>query len=314
MRRLARTGIGLVLATVAFSTAAHAQTATHTTLSAETREVGGHTVATFTASVTGADGTPATGIVSLMDGGKAIAGAALDSEGKAEIKLDSLTAGDHSLRAVYSGTGASSHSETLVVHPEASPAPDFTLAIAPASLTVKQGAAGTVVVSVAPVTSSGFTGFISLSCAGTGNTTTLPVGVTCSFSPANLQVTSASAVTADLSIQTSTAGGTSAQNLGPNPPASNGHPLILAVLLPGIAGLGYLGRKRKILVRLSLLALLGTVTLVGTSACSARYYYLNHGPKFGGTALGSYTITVTAQTSNGVTASAHSTPLALTVN
>jgi hypothetical protein len=60
--------------------------------------------------------------------------------------------------------------------------------------------------------------------------------------------------------------------------------------------------------------MVGAISLLGTTACSARYGYLNHGPTFGGTPLGSYTITVTAQTSNGVTATAHSTPLALTVN
>jgi hypothetical protein len=53
---------------------------------------------------------------------------------------------------------------------------------------------------------------------------------------------------------------------------------------------------------------------MGTSACNARYYYLNHGPTFTGTLPGTYTMTITAQTSNGVTASTQSQTLTLVVN
>ena len=300
--------------------AAAAQTTTHTTLKAETREVNGHTVATFSATVLDENGSPATGVVTLVDSVQGrpieIAGSALDAQGKAEINVDSLTAGDHALHAVYKGDSshAVSQSNVVAVHPQATATPDFTLAIAPTSLTVKEGGAGSVVATIAPVASSGFTGFISLSCSGTGQTTTLPVGVTCTYSPANLQVTSTAAVTATLSIQTSTAGGKHAEVRAPGRPFATGTPVALAILLPGVVGLGILGRKRKLYGRLALLAMVGAFSLLGTTACSARYGYLNHGPTFGGTPLGSYTITVTAQTSNGVTATAHSTPLALTVN
>jgi len=325
MRGLARTGVQTAVAAVlaaGFGVAALAQTPTHTTLTAETRDTSGRTVATFTATVLDANDAPATGAVTLVDtsAGKRIslAAAALDSEGKAEIKLDGLTPGDHVLRAVYNGDSgrAVSQSESVSVHPQATVTPDFTLAINPSSLTVKEGDAGSIVATVTPVAGSGFTGFISLSCSGTGQTTTLPVGVTCTFSPANLQVTSASAVTATMSLKTSTAGGKNAENRTPGSPFGNktGAPVVLAILLPGIVGLGFLGRKRKLYSRLALLAMVGAISLVGTTACSARYGYLHHGPTFGGTPLGTYTITVTAQTSNGVTATAHSVPLAVTVD
>ena len=292
---------------------AQAPVASHTSLTAETREVNGHTVATFISTVLTAEGAPATGVVTLVEKGKSVAGAAIDSTGKATITLDGLTPGDHSLTAVYGGSSANtaSISESVVLHPQATVSPDFSVAIAPASLTVKQGAAGTIVVTVAPVAGTGFTGFISLSCSGTGQTTTLPVGVTCSFSPANVQVTSTSAVTANLSVQTSTAGGTSAANRAPDGSAM---PVTLAILLPGAIGLSFLARKRRNLRGVALLILIGGASLLGTTACSARYRYLNHGPTFGGTTLGSYTLTITAQTSNGVTATTHSTSLALTVD
>ena len=89
--------------------------------------------------------------------------------------------------------------------------------------------------------------------------------------------------------------------------------MVLALLLPGVLGVGFLGRKRKLFARAALLALVAVITVLGTSACSARYRYLNHGPTFTGTLPGTYTITITAQTSDGVTASAQSQTLTLVV-
>ena len=60
--------------------------------------------------------------------------------------------------------------------------------------------------------------------------------------------------------------------------------------------------------------LLGAICVLGTSACNARYKYLNHPPTANyGTLPGSYTLTIWAQTSNGVTASEQFTTLAFTV-
>lgn len=327
MRSFARTGVQTAVAAVlaaGFGIAAMAQTPTHTTLTAETREINGRTVATFNASVLDENGSPVTGAVTLVDSSTGrpagLASAAIDREGRAEIKLDGLTSGDHSIRAVYNGDSnhASSQSETVSVHPQVTVTPDFTLAINPTAITLKQGAAGNIALTVAPVAGTGFTGFISLSCSGTGETTILPEGVTCAFSPANLVVTSPTGATATMSLQTATPGGKLADNRA-RPfagPFGNrtGAPVVLAILLPGIVGLGFLGRKRKLYSRLALLTLVGIMTLVGTSACSARYHYLNHGPTFHGTPLGTYNINVTAQTSNGVTATSHTVPLALTVD
>ena len=95
----------------------------------------------------------------------------------------------------------------------------------------------------------------------------------------------------------------------------NAAPLALAILLPGMAGLGWLGRKRKLFSRVALLAMVGAITVLGASACNPRYKYLNHPPTYnGGTATGDYTLTVWAQTSDGVTASEVFTTMAVTVN
>jgi hypothetical protein len=327
MRRMAR--IGTVVALIAgfasaFTAAAMAQTATsaatHTTLTAETSEIGGRTVTTLSATVLGDDGTPATGPVALMDTklSQSIAGAALDTQGKAEIELSGLTAGNHVLSAVYLGdsTHAASQSEAVTVHPAAIAADEFGLSISTAVLPasgqssiVPGDASQKVVVTITP--GSSFTGFLSLSCSGPPTATSLPVGLSCTFTPANLQVTNSTVpVTADMTIQTS------APQLitsAPNAVRGAGNPLVLAVLLPGVVGLGLLGRKRKLFGRAALLLLIGAVSLLATTACSARYRYLNHGPTFGGTPTGVFTIMVTAQTSNGVTASSQSLPLVLTV-
>jgi hypothetical protein len=65
---------------------------------------------------------------------------------------------------------------------------------------------------------------------------------------------------------------------------------------------------------LSLVALVALVTVLGTSACAPRYNYFNHGPPHNlPTPAGTYSLSVTAQSSNGVTATTHTTVLALTV-
>lgn len=317
--------LGAGIMAVLAATAAMAQTAgiaTHTTLATATKQIDGRTVTTYSATVLGEEGAPATGAVSLVEHGRILAGAALDSAGKAEIRIDGL-AGDHTLRAVYSGDSAhaNSTSESIDVHPQAVSADSFALGISPASLTVS--APGGAAELVATITSgTNFTGFVSLSCAGppvsAGSYTdsAMPVGVTCIFTPENVQVTSAIAgssnptVASHLTVQTTAPAGQAGIRS-----RDTGRPLALAILLPGVIGLGLLGRKKKLFVRVALVLGVGAISVLGTTACAARYKYLNHPPTPNdGTPTGSYTLTIWAQTSNGVTASEQFTTMALTVN
>jgi hypothetical protein len=101
-------------------------------------------------------------------------------------------------------------------------------------------------------------------------------------------------------------------------PAHRGsNTVALAILLPGalvLGGLAFSVRRRPWLQRLSLLALVALVTMLGTTACNPRYDYLNHGPPINpATPSGTYTIDVTAQSSNGVTATTHTTTFVLTI-
>jgi hypothetical protein len=104
----------------------------------------------------------------------------------------------------------------------------------------------------------------------------------------------------------------------PSTPGNRSNPIAWAFLLPGAIGLGGLAfgaRRRRWLSRLMLVALVGLVTLLGTTACNPRYYYLNHGPPINpATPPGSYNVLVTAQASNGVTAINQSTTIVLVVN
>jgi hypothetical protein len=79
--------------------------------------------------------------------------------------------------------------------------------------------------------------------------------------------------------------------------------------------LAFGARRHRWLSRLSLVAFVGFVTILGTTACNPRYNYLNHGPSNNtGTPAGTYNILVTAQSNNGVNAVTHTTTFVLIVN
>jgi MYXO-CTERM domain-containing protein len=104
----------------------------------------------------------------------------------------------------------------------------------------------------------------------------------------------------------------------PTKPGNRSNPISWAFLLPGALGLGGLAfgaRRRRWLNRFLLVALVGLVTLLGTTACNPRYYYLNHGPPANpATPAGTYNVLVTGQASNGVTALTQSSTIVLVVN
>ena len=55
--------------------------------------------------------------------------------------------------------------------------------------------------------------------------------------------------------------------------------------------------------------------MLGTTACNPLYNYYNHGPPVNpATPSGTYTVNVTGQSSNGVTAITNSTTISVTVN
>ena len=302
-------GLGIALALPAAAIAAENTRGltTETTLTVEAQEQDGHTQANVT--VVGEDGLAATGAVIIREGKLELGGAALDLKGQATFEL-ALPAGDHALRAVYFGdaTHQRSTSEAATAKAQATATPNFGITVAPTTLTLTPGESGSLIASVTPLNSSALTApmFVTLSCSG------LPDQAACSFTPENVEIlpNATNAITSSMIIVTQAAGVGTASN-------RPGDPVAWALLLPGALGLGGLAwgvRRRQWLNRLTLLALMGLVTMLGATACNARYDYYNHGPPIPpATPAGTYTVTVTAQASNGVTAITNSAKLALTV-
>ncbi len=313
---LVAAGLGIIALALPALALPAAQTglATETTLATAIRDQNGFTQATLSISVAGRDGSPATGVVTIEDAGKPLAGAALNSNGRATSEL-SLAPGEHHLTAVYAGdeTHEASVSQGAAVAAVTGSTPDFAISVAPTTVSLKQGQSSTVTVSVTPVNAASLTSpmFVALSCAG------LPDQSTCTFTPTNVQLlpNATAAVTSSMVIAT-VSGSTTVSKLNPIE-AGPSKTVTLCILLPGVlglAGIAFGARRKAWLSRLSLLGLLALITVLGTAGCSPLYNYRNHGPSANlPTPAGSYTLNVTAQSSNGVTAVAHSTTLALTV-
>jgi hypothetical protein len=191
-------------------------------------------------------------------------------------------------------------------------------------MTLTPGDSGTVTVTVSPVNNAALTApmFVTLSCSG------LPSQAACAFTPSVVEIqpttpascTSGSPASAcpptSLMVISTQAAKTTTSALH-RPSQGNSTPINFALLLPGILGLGGLAwgaRRRRWLQRLSLVALVGLVATLGMTACNPFYYYYNHGPTPAPpTPAGTYNVTVTGQSSNGVTANTISTSLVLTV-
>jgi len=321
--------LGMALA--ALPAAASAQAiATFTTLNVATSDQSGRTQATIQVSVIGADGQPASGVVAIEDGTLIRAEAALDVSGQAHSTV-TLPGGEHQLRAVYLGDASHRESKSQVAPASGTTngQPDFGLSLAPVSpttlpMTLIPGATGTALITVTPENNATLTApmFVTLSCSG------LPNETSCTFTPESVEILATTPATcptgsapascpptSSMLLETQAASNpTGAMNVGPS---SNLRTVAWALLLPGLLGIGGLAfgkRRRAFLNRMALVALVGIVVSLGMTGCNPLYYYRNHGPgPTPATPAGNYTITITAQSSNGVTSISNTTTLALTV-
>jgi hypothetical protein len=323
--------LGMALVAALFSLPAAAQNAaTETTLSVTTTSHAGRTQARAAVSVSDEYGLPGAGAVNIQEGDRILASVGLDRAGQGAAVF-SLPAGRHALAAVYTGDASRLGSSSPIVQAEgsASTTPDFQVTLAPVSpasfpMTLTQGQSGTAEVTVTPVNNAALTApmFVTLSCSG------LPNESSCTFTPESVEILASTPATcpsgspasscppiSSLLVQTQ-APGTVGQSPTASAPTRNSG-LMWAILLPGVLGLGGLAwrtRRRRWLSRLSLLLLLGLITTLGTAGCSPLYRFYQHGPGNNPpTPTGTYNITVTAQSSNGVTAITNSTTLVLTV-
>ena len=320
-------GLGIALALPAL--AAPAGVATTTTLTApQTTQITQSNAQTcsltsFSVSVASAAGVPA-GTVNIEDGSTPLASADLNSTGQASFQF-ALTDGAHSLSAVYAGNDSfltsSSAAASVTISNQCDSAYVVTVSnLTPTSaantLTLTAGEAGTGTISVTPlqefVSTLTTPAFVSISCSG------LPDQASCIYTPESVEILPGqnAAVTSSMVLQTyaqSTAMASPATR-----PGKGSSPIAWAFLLPGTLGLGGLAwgaRRRRWLSQLSLVALVSLVTLLGTTGCNPRYYYEHHSPiPNPPTPAGTYTVTVSAQSNNGVTAISQNTTFVLTVN
>ena len=236
--------IGIVVAMSATAAnAASTRQATQISLRSDARDLNGRTQATLSMAVIGADGQPATGSVVIQDEGKPLAGYILDAAGHATATVD-LVGGDHTLSAVYTGDAAhlSSSSDVAPVRAVTGSTPDFSIAVAPATLSLKQGQSGSATVSVTPVNAASLTGpmFVTISCSG------LPDQSACTFTPENIQIPVGATAAINSSLVLATQA-TSLAKAEPIPGRGAG-PVAVAVLLPGVlllGGLAFGSRRRK---------------------------------------------------------------------
>jgi hypothetical protein len=162
---------------------------------------------TFTATVVpsaAGSGLP-TGTVTFSDSSTVLGLENLGSNALATYSTSSLTAGSHSISAVYSGDTVYSGSSSSVFT-QTVVAPAFSLRVTPPALTIAQGQSGQVTFTVTPV--GGFSSQIDFACSG------LPAYSTCTFSPTNVTPDGTNtAATSMLTISTDVAA-TSAESRG----------------------------------------------------------------------------------------------------
>ncbi|MGD0830159.1 MAG: Ig-like domain-containing protein [Terracidiphilus sp.] len=273
------------------------------------------TLTTLAVSVAGNTGTPAGSVViddAIAGSTVQLGSAALNSAGQASFTFD-LAEGTHSLSAVYAGNSTfdGSKSAAASVDITAQCASSFVVGISvPGSssaptMTLTPGDAGTATITIAPsqdfvslLTANG-PAFITISCSGLSDL------ATCAFTPENVEILPGQngAVTSSMVIQSFAA---STTKLAPGSLPRKHSGMIAWAFLPGILGLGGLawGARRKAwLKRVSLIALVSVVTALGATGCNPLYGYKNRGPLPNPpTPAGTYTVKVSAQYSNGVTA------------
>ena len=155
--------------------------ATTTTLTSSSTAAGTGQSVTFTAQVGLSAGGAPPGQVTFYNGTASLGTATLDGNGLAILLTSFASSGVYSITAAYGGnqsyaaSTSSALTETVVT-------PGVTAAVSPASLTVKPGSSGQLVITITPT--GGYTGTINFSCG------TLPAHVSCAFAPPSLTITS----------------------------------------------------------------------------------------------------------------------------
>ncbi len=264
---------GSLSSIVVVTVATAAPVATTTTLSATANSAVVGTSITFTANVNATTGTP-TGSVNFFDGATQLGSGTLDGTGKATYATSTLSAGSHSVTAVYVPTGnfSTSTSTALSINITAAVTPDFSLALSPTSATVTHGSSTSTTLTLTPL--AGYKTATTFTCGS------LPTNATCSVTPSSVTPDGSTATTATVNIGTGTVSAKirSAKAMEYS-----------SVALIGIFVLAGLASRRRLPALLVLM--LSAIAALGLSGCGGKSSATSTGST---TPLGSYTITITA--------------------
>jgi Bacterial Ig-like domain (group 3) len=251
------------------------------------------TTVTLTASVAQGNATAVpTGTITFQEGATPLGTVALDASASASLVTGPLTAGLHSISALYSGDAnfPPNFSASLAIDVGT---PDYAVSIPSSSATISAGQSATINIDVTP--QHGFSGAITFSCSG------LPANSSCSFNPASI-TPSGSAANTTLTISTTAR----ALAASARPVRRPGTPL-LATALFAICGVMLLGtgKKRKwqsVTLMLCALALVGSLIACGGG---------NPPPpvQSQGTPVGTFSVVVTATSGS----TSHTSTVTLTV-
>jgi hypothetical protein len=166
--------------------------ATATVVSSSANPAVVKTNVTFTATVSSSSAGTQSGTVSFYLDGSSTAAASVNlSNGTANYSTNSLSAGSHSVVAVFNSTNAGftgSTSSALTQYVS-----DFTVGVSPSSLTVARNTEGTYTLTVTSV--GEFSGTVALTCGG------VPGGTTCAISPTQVTLSGSGSAQATVTIK-----------------------------------------------------------------------------------------------------------------
>ena len=181
---VAALGVAVAMPALAAS-AATSQQATQTSLRMDTRDGNGRTQAILSMAVVGADGQPAAGSIAIQDRGKrwpVSCSMPRATQRQPSTSLAAITVFPPSTSATLRTWAQVLKSRQCMRSPAT--IPDFSVSVAPATLSLKQGQSGSATVSITPINAASLTVpmFVTLSCSG------LPDQSACSFTPENIEI------------------------------------------------------------------------------------------------------------------------------
>ena len=258
---------------------------------------------TFTAIINPAPVSLVTAVF-FYDGTTLLGTGLPNTSGVATYKATALAVGSHNITASYQLASLPAPPISVVLQQvvTAAGAPDFSISASPLTATITRGQSTTFTFTVTPT--NGFNSAVTFTCG------TLPPEVTCNFAPATVTPVSGPAT----SILTIT---TTAPTVSLNSPSQqiprSGHPSgrVAGVCLTTVLLISLPRRLRRRQTWL-MLGIAGVLSVRLLTGCGAAKNLINHNTD-PGTPAGTDTVTVTAITESGSSATSHDAAISVVI-